>query len=423
MDGPAGEIRAGLFVSGDNDGMSEFDFETPIDRLTPPIDDSIKWGRYARHHARGQDVLPMWIADMDFSAPPAVIEALETRVQHGVFGYPHPTPAVRDAVLLHLERDLGWSVEADWLVWLPGLVTGLNLACRAVGDAGDAVLTAVPIYPPFMSAPTLSHRQLLTIPLVHQHGQWAWDFAALEALAVSPEGQRIRLLMLCNPHNPVGCVWDRETLIRLGQLAERHDWLICSDDIHAELVLEPGCRYTPLASLSPALAQRTITLLAPSKTYNIPGLGASFAVIPDPVLRRRFEAVMNGIVPHINVLGYTAMAAAYRHGVPWRDALQTYLRQNRDRLVEAVNDIPGLQMDSPEATYLAWIDASGLALPAGQSAARFFEAAGLGLSAGEDFMPGATQYVRLNFACPRTTLEEAIRRLGAACAPCAANHG
>ena len=414
MNGPAGEIRAGLFVSGDNGGMSEFDFETPIDRLNPPNDDSIKWGRYARQRARGQDVLPMWIADMDFAAPPAVIEALAQRVDHGVFGYPHPTRAVMDAVLHHLERDLGWVVEADWLVWLPGLVTGLNLACRAVGVAGDAVLTAVPIYPPFMSAPQLSDRQLLTLPLVRKDGRWTWDFAALESMAASPEGKRIKLLMLCNPHNPVGRVWDRETLIRLGQLAEQHDWLICSDDIHAELVLEPGCRYTPLASLSPELARRTITLLAPSKTYNIPGLGASFAVIPDPVLRRRVEAVMNGIVPHINTLGYTAMAAAYRHGVAWRDALLVHLRQNRDRLVEAVSAMPSLKMCAPEATYLAWIDASGLALPAGQTAARYFEAAGLGLSAGEDFMPGARDHVRLNFACTRATLEEAIRRLGEA---------
>lgn len=386
--------------------MRDFHFDTPIDRRRPPNDDSIKWGRYA-----GRDVLPMWVADMDFAAPPAVLEALDARVAHGVFGYPHVTADVREAVLLHLERDLGWAVDPEWLVWLPGLVTGLNVACRSVGEAGDGVLTALPIYPPFMSAPRLSERQLQTVPLSGSGDAWGWDMEALAAAADA----RTRLFMLCNPHNPVGRVWRKDELLALAEMAERHDWIICSDDIHCELLLEPGVRYTPIASLSPEIARRTITLFAPSKTYNIPGLGAAFAVIPDPALRRRFERVMAGIVPHINVLGYTAMAAAYRHGVPWRDAMLDYLRDNRDHLVHALNQLPGLQLHAPEATYLAWIDASGLSLPAGQSAARYFEAAGVGLSPGEDFMPGATDHVRLNFGCTRATLDEAIRRISAAC--------
>lgn len=386
--------------------MREFHFDTPIDRRRPPNDDSMKWSRYA-----GRDVLPMWVADMDFTAPPAVLEALDARVAHGVFGYPHVTAGVREAVLLHLARDLRWVVDPDWLVWLPGLVTGLNVACRSVGEAGDGVLTAVPIYPPFMSAPRLSERQLQTVPLSRSGGEWEWDMNAL----VSAADARTRLLMLCNPHNPVGRIWRQDELLELAEIAEHHDWIICSDDIHCELLLEPGVPYTPIASLSPEIARRTITLFAPSKTYNIPGLGAAFAVIPDPALRRRFERVMAGIVPHINVLGYTAMAAAYRHGVPWRDAMLDYLRGNRDHLVRSLNLLPGLQLQAPEATYLAWIDASGLNLPAGQSAAKYFEAAGVGLSPGEDFMPGATDHVRLNFGCTRATLDEAIRRISAAC--------
>ena len=390
--------------------MTDFNFDTPIDRLCGPHHDSMKWGRYA-----DRDVLPMWVADMDFAAPPVVIEALQARVAHGVLGYPRVTDAVRDAVLLHLERDLGWSVDPDWLVWLPGLVTGLNVACRAVGEPGAGVATAVPIYPPFMSAPRLSERQLQTIPLQRAGQQWVWDLDALEALARRPD-VRTRLLMLCNPHNPVGRVWQPAELRAIADIAQRHDWIICSDDIHCELVLEPGVRYTPLASLSPEIAVRTITLLAPSKTYNIPGLGASFAVIPDAALRRRFERVMAGIVPHINVLGYSAMAAAYRQGIPWRDAMLQYLRSNRDRLVDAVCKMPGLKLDTPEATYLAWIDASGLDLPTDQTAARFFEAAGLGLSPGEDFMHGAVDHVRLNFGCTRATLDLAIERMARACA-------
>ena len=387
--------------------MTIFNFDVPVDRLAVPHDDSMKWGRYV-----GREILPMWVADMDFAAPPAVLDALQSRVTHGVLGYSRVTSDVRDAVLLHLQRYLQWTVDPDWLVWLPGLVTGLNVACRAVGEAGDAVATAVPIYPPFMSAPRLSERQLQTIPLTYSGSQWGWDLEVLKR-NTSPQ---TRLLMLCNPHNPIGRVWRHDELLAIAEMAERHDWVICSDDIHCELVLEPGMRYTPIATLSPEIARRTITLLAPSKTYNIPGLGASFAVIPDVGLRRRFERVMAGIVPHINTLGYVGMAAAYRDGVPWRDAVRDYLRGNRDRLIEAMQGMSGLRMAPPEATYLAWIDASELNLPRGQSAAKFFEAAGLGLSPGEDFLPGATSHVRLNFGCTRATLEEAIRRMAAACA-------
>ena len=208
----------------------------------------------------------------------------------------------------------------------------------------------------------------------------------------------------------------KDELLALAEVAEQRDWIICSDDIHCELLLEPGVRYTPLASLSPEIARRTISLFAPSKTYNIPGLGASFAVIPDAGLRRRFEHVMAGIVPHINVLGYTAMEAAFRHGVPWRNALLDYLRGNRDRLVAAVNAMPGLKVHAPEATYLAWINARGLQLPEGMSAAQFFEAAGVGLSPGQDFQMGASDYVRMNFGCTRQTLDEALARMATACA-------
>jgi cysteine-S-conjugate beta-lyase len=388
--------------------MTLFDFDRTIDRRTPPLNDSVKWAKYG-----DQDVLPMWVADMDFAAPPEVLSALHQRIEHGVLGYPQVSAQVVDAVLCHLSRDLGWVVEPDWLVWLPGLVTGLNVACRAVGSAGDSVLTAVPIYPPFMSAPRLSVRRLQTFALTQDAltQSWAWDINTMLAAA----DNSTRLLMLCNPHNPVGRVWRPDELLAIAEQAEKHDWIICSDDIHCELVLEKGARYTPLASLSPEIARRTISLFAPSKTYNIPGLGASFAVIPDAALRRRFEGVMAGIVPHINVLGYTAMAAAYTHGLAWRDAVHAYLRENRDQLVSSLAAMPGLRVHAPEATYLAWIDASGVSRPEGMSAARYFEKAGVGLSPGEEFMPGATDFVRLNFGCTRVTLNRAIERMSAVC--------
>lgn len=373
-----------------------FDFDTPVERRGS---DSFKWGRYA-----GRDVLPLWVADMDFAAPPAVLEALRQRVDHGVFGYGGATPEVTGSVLQALDRDYGWQVQAEWLVWLPGLVTGLNVACRGLAEPGETVLSAVPVYPPFLSAPALSERRLATVPLHCQEGRWCWDFAALEAaLQADP---RPSLLLLCHPHNPVGRAWSRSELETVAELCGRYDVLVCSDEIHADLQLEPGARHLPFACLDAEAARRSVTLMAPSKTYNIPGLSCAFAVIPDSAIRRRFTRAMAGIVPHVNVLGLAACGAAYAHGEPWREALLAYLRQNRERVVQAVAGWPGLEMVAPEATYLAWIDArnSGLEEPA-----RAFEAAGVGLSDGREF--GAPGFVRLNFGCPGATLEAALERM------------
>lgn len=371
-----------------------------VDAFTDPParrgTDSIKWARYA-----GRDVLPLWVADMDFSAPPAVLEALQARVAHGIFGYGEATPQVYAAVLDHLRAEYAWEVDTDWLVWLPGLVTGLNVACRSVSGR---VLTATPIYPPFLSAPQLSGRALDTCTLVCADQSWQWDWAALEA-SVRAESE---LFLLCHPHNPVGRAWQREELERLADFAERHNLIVCSDEIHCGLILDGARRHIPFASLSEAAARRSITLMAPSKTYNLPGLGCAFAIIPDTALRRRFSAAMAGIVPHVNVLGYVACAAAYRDAAGWRRELLDVLRRNRDRVENAVAALPGIRMTHVEATYLAWLDVRSLDLA---DPARHFEAHGLGLNDGRDF--GAPGWLRLNFGCPSETLEEALRRLAA----------
>lgn len=376
---------------------SRFDFDTVIDRRGT---DSEKWNKY---HDR--DVIPLWVADMDFCSPPAVITALHDRVSHGVFGYTHPPGKLVDAVLDHLFRDFDWKVEPEWLVWLPGLVCGLNVLCRAIGDVDDEVLTFTPIYPPFLSAPLLSRRSLVKAPLVLQGSRWVVDREALER-TITP---RTKLLLLCSPHNPVGRVWSRTELEEVAEVAARHDLVIGSDDIHAGLILDMEKSHIPIATLSPEIARRTITLLAPSKTYNIPGLGCSFAVIPDAGLRRTFRRAMAGIVPHVNALGYTAALAAYRDGEEWRRALLEYLRGNRDLVTAAVGRMPELIMTPVEATYLAWIDArqTGIEHPG-----KFFESAGVGLSDGTDF--DGAGFVRLNFGCPRSLLKEALRRMEAA---------
>ena len=371
-----------------------FDFDTSIDRSSTG---SEKWDKY-----RGRDIIPLWVADMDFRSPPAVIEALHERVAHGVFGYTHPTDELVDTVQASLLADYGWEVAPEWIVWLPGLVSGLNILCRAVGGPGDGVVTFSPVYPPFLSAPGLSDRTLVNVPLRLTAGRWTMDMELLER-SVTP---RSRLLLFCSPHNPVGRVWSAEELTALAEFACRHDLIIGSDDIHAGLVLDGNKRHIPIATLSPDIARRTITLFAPSKTFNIPGLGCSFAVIGDPFLRHAFKAAMGRIVPHVNLLGFTAAQAAYRHGEEWRRALISYLRGNRDLVEAEIAAIPGLAMTHVEATYLAWIDArlSGIADPA-----TFFEEAGVGLSDGADF--GAAGFVRLNFGCTRTLLTEALRRM------------
>ncbi|MBV2192203.1 MAG: PatB family C-S lyase [Azonexus sp.] len=368
--------------------MSSFD--TPIDRRGS---DSFKWGKYA-----GRDILPLWVADMDFAAPPAVLAALHRRIEHGVFGYGGPWPSLTESVLAHLQGEYGWSIEPEWLVWLPGLVTGLNVACRAVDGE---VLTATPIYPPFLSAPHFSGRKLNRVDLALDNNRWQWDMAAVQQATTAAT----RLFLFCHPHNPVGRCWSRDELLALADYAERNDLVVCSDEIHCGLILDADKRHIPFASLSPAAAQRSITLLAPSKTFNIPGLGCAFAVIPNPALRRRFEQAMHGIVPHVNVLGLAACEAAFRHGGDWQRELIAYLRGNRDRVAATMDSLPGVRMAPVEATYLAWIDVRDLRLA---KPAAHFEAHGIGLSDGSDF--GAPGWLRLNFGCPRATLDEALSR-------------
>jgi cystathionine beta-lyase len=381
-----------------------FDFDAPVDRAGS---DSTKWTKYA---GRDSEVIPLWVADMDFAAPPAVIEALRQRVEHGVFGYNQPTASQVDAVAGYLERHFAWRIDPAWIVWLPGLVSGLNVACHAVGNAGDAVFTATPIYPPFLSAPEYSGRRVATAPLVRDSSGWLWDFPTVDAVLRT---SRARLFLLCHPHNPTGRVWNDDELWQLALLAEKHDLVICSDEIHNGLVLSPYHRHRLLATLSAELAARTITLMAPSKTFNIPGLGCAFALIPDSRLRQDFRRAMQGIVPHVNALGMVATEAALSRCDDWHAALIDYLRGNSRAVERAVADLPGLDMRPVEATYLAWIDAREFAADKGiGNPALYFEQHGLGLSDGADF--GTSGFVRLNFGTRRALLDEALARLSRA---------
>ncbi len=383
--------------------MTAFDFDRPPERRRT---DSQKWQKYA-----DRDVLPLWVADMDFKSPPAIIDALHRRVEHGIFGYARPVKSTVTAVVEALAQRHGWPIEPEWIVWLPGLVVGLNVTAQAFAQGGEDVLTLTPVYPPFMSAPKNSGRRSVAVPwaLNPTARRWEIDWGALER-AVTPH---TKLFYLCNPHNPLARVWRRDELARLAEFCERHDLVLCSDEIHCDLILDPSLPHIPTSVLSPEIAARTITLMAPSKTYNVPGLGTSIAIIPDPMRRARFIRAAAGIVAEVTCLGFTACEAAYRDSEPWRQALLAYLRGNRDFLIEAIaRELPGVQVEAPvEATYLLWMNVSALGL--GQPAAHF-EQHGVGLSDGAFFGAPKGSHVRLNFGCPRALLVEAVRRMKAA---------
>jgi len=386
-----------------------FDFDTPPDRRGT---DSQKWQKYA-----GREVLPLWVADMDFASPPAVIAALRHRADHGIFGYARPVRSTVEAVVEAVARRYGWRIDPAWIVWLPGLVVGLNVTARAFAEAGDEVLCLTPVYPPFMSAPKNGGRAARPVPLVLRRtegsaaGRWEIDWDALER-AVTP---RTRLFFLCHPHNPVARVWTSDELARLAEFCARHDLILCSDEIHCDLVLDPDRPHIPAGEAATGIAARTITLMAPSKTFNVPGLGTSFAIIPDAGLRARFVRATAGIVAEVTPFGYVACEAAYRDGEPWRQALLAYLRGNRDFLAGFLaRELPGIRIEAPiEATYLAWLNVEALDLP---NPAAHFESHGVGLSDGAAFGAAPGRYLRLNFGCPRSTLAEALRRMKTAVA-------
>jgi cystathionine beta-lyase len=376
-----------------------FNFDEWIDRRHS---DSAKWNKFS------DAVLPMWVADMDFRSPPCILEALQARIQHGVFGYGARPHALIDVITERLAARYQWRIKPEWLLFLPGVVAGLNLCVRAFTTASALTIAPTPIYPPFRKAALFAQRNQINAPLRLQEKRWVID---LDALTASMTGNE-KLFMLCNPQNPGGTVYRRNELEQQLAFAQRHDLVVCSDEIHCDLLLEPGAKHIPFATLGEDAAQRSITLLSPSKTFNIAGLGASVAVIPNAELRRKFKAARTGIVPEVDVLALTAAQAAWRDGEAWLQALLVYLRANRDKLATAINSIPGLNMQPPEATYLGWVDAGGLGV---ENPAEFFLDAGLGFSPGADF--GEKQFVRINFGCTAAVLDEAIRRLQNAVKP------
>jgi cystathionine beta-lyase len=375
------------------------DFDRVIDRRRS---DSNKWHRFP------PDVLPLWVADMDFRSPEPVIRALHERVEHGVFGYGLEQPDFFDVFLDRLQKRYGWRVSPEAILVQPGVISGFNLACRAMAAPGDGLLLFTPVYPPILRVPANVGLRSDDMELDrHAHGRYAIDFDRFEAAIT----ERTRVFLLCNPHNPIGRVYRRDELRRMAEVCLRRGLFICADEIHCDLTFS-GQRHVPIASLDPEIADRTVTLMAPSKTFNLPGLKCSVAIIPNATLRERVVAAQVDLVRAVNILGYTAALAAYRDGHLWLDHLLQYLEANRDFVVDYVRkNLPGVTMAVPEATYLAWLDCREAGVPANDPYTFFLDRARVALNDGKTFGRGGAGFVRLNFACPRSIVREALDRM------------
>lgn len=366
--------------------------------------ESVKWNHF------NKDVLPMWVADTDFRSPDAVIQALKDRADHGIFGYPLTPVELKETIVERLFRLYRWKITPDDLIFLPGVIAGFNLTARAVAEPGAGLLIQTPVYMPFLDV-ARNAGMIQQEMLLHQgsNGHYEIDLDQFK----SAVNDQTRLFLLCNPHNPVGRVFTSDELNQMAQVCLRNNTLICSDEIHCDLVYS-GHTHIPIAALDEEIAASTITLMAPSKTFNVPGLKCAFAVIPNPGLRHRVQQARRGLVGDVNVMGYQAALAAYRGGAAWLTELLNYLEANRDYLYDTINsEFNGISMLKPEGTYLAWLDCREAEI--GDDPCQFFiEHARVGLNNGRTFGRGGEGFVRLNFGCPRSTLEEGLSRMRSA---------
>ncbi len=373
--------------------VEQTEFDTVIDRRGTFAS---KWEKY-----RGRDILPFWVADMDFSAPGFILEAVQARLEHGILGYTETPHDLVTTFQTWLQRRHGWSVEEEWLVWLPGVVPGLNLTAKAVASPGGSILIPTPVYHPFLQVAGHVGQASIKVRLARSDVRWEMDFDALGEAC----DRNTRLFLLSNPQNPTGRVYTLAELTALADFCLRHDLYLCSDEIHCDLVLDESARHIPIASLAPEIAERTISLFAANKTYNIPGLGCAVAVIPDAKLRVNFLSARAGLVHGIGPLAFAACTAAFADTSQWLPTLLEYLRGNLRRLQSLI----GNRMTPVEATFLAWIDLRDLGI---DHPGTYLEGHGLGLSDGAPF--GGPGFVRFNFGCPRTLLDRGIRRFESA---------
>ncbi|WZL72256.1 pyridoxal phosphate-dependent aminotransferase [Clostridiaceae bacterium 35-E11] len=371
--------------------------------------DCLKWdGLEERFGLTDEDLLPMWVADMDFRAPERVIDAIIKRAEHGIFGYAGGYDGYYDAVMHWMKHRHHWEIQKNWITFSPGIVTALNILVRALTHPGDKVIIQPPVYPPFCKAVLNNGCHVVNNPLKFDGTKYVMDFEDLE----KKFDPRVKLMILCSPHNPVGRVWTKEELTRLGKLCRKHQVIVISDEIHADLVLKGHC-HIPFASISEEFAQNAVICTAPSKTFNIAGLQMSNIIIPNEKIRRQFLIARENIgISKPNVLGIAALEAAYRHGEDWLKELLAYLEENFIFLKKYIEEkIPQIKVIPLESTYLVWLDCRKLTLTKEALEELIHKKAKLVLNQGHTYGNEGKGFVRLNIACPRAVLEEGLQRL------------
>ncbi len=363
------------------------------------------------------DIIPMWVADMDIPIAKPITDAIRERVEHGIFGYPLQNPrSVIESVIYRMEKLYRWKIRPEWIIFTPGIIPALYTSVRAFSRPGDDIILQGPVYHPFWSAIRDSGCQVTENRLLLRSDHYEIDFDDLKIKFNRRAGRpstpsRARLLILCSPHNPVGRVWTRDELIEIGEIITKNGAIIVSDEVHSELLF-PHVTHMPIATLSQEFEQNSITCISPSKTFNLAGLYASVIIIPNAKYRRQFHEARKGVVPGPNVLGLIAMEAAYRYGDEWLEQLLVYLNGNLEYLLDHFKrKIPQITVVKPEGTYLVWLDCRKLELSPEELKKRLIHKAKVGLEEGSLFGPSGAGFARMNIACPRSILREALQRL------------
>jgi len=370
-----------------------YNFEKPTNRKN---NNSIKWGKFP------ENVLPLWVADMDFESPVEIKEALQKLIDHQIYGYAGAPAELYDVIIERLEKRHHWKIKKEWIVLLPGLVPGLHASARIFESKDLEVLTSIPVYFHLSLAGKYAGSPTAEVPFIWHNERWEMDFTTMQKQVKA----ETKVYMLCNPHNPNGRVFTKPELEKLSAFCLKNNLVLVSDEIHCDLVLDKTATHISVASINKEIEQRSITLLAPSKTFNIAGLGGSMAIIPNDDLRKRFQDAGFGIMPHMNAFACQSMMAAYKYGEPWRSEMVNYLKANHDYLMTEINKIPSLTMKPLEATYLAWVHCDRVDITNLETYLLKF---GLGVSGGHQFKGNA--YFRLNFGTQRKNLELAVERL------------
>ncbi|WP_085991488.1 MalY/PatB family protein [Oceanobacillus senegalensis] len=379
-------------------------FEEVHDRLNTR---SVKWDM-RKVIFQTEDVLPMWVADMDFKAPKEVNEALIKRAEHGIYGYTVVDNEVKDTIVNWMKSRHDWKINRDWLSFSKGVVTSLHMAIQAFTEPKDKVLIQTPVYSPFYKVIDAHDRELVKNPLIKKDNYYTIDFEDFEKKLKSG----VKAFILCSPHNPVGRVWKNDELKEMARLCLKYDVIILSDEIHADLVF-PSEKHIPIASLSEDIAEQTVTCMAPSKTFNLAGLEASYVITSNKEKQKKLIAEFNkqGHGNGLNTMANTALESAYKYGAPWLDELIAVLEDNKNYVTEKIESHTDLKVIRSEGTYLVWIDCSSLGLGAKELKQFMVQEAKIGLNAGIDYGEEGEQFMRMNIACPKATVEEGVNRI------------